>query len=137
MGDGTSLRRDNDAGAADVTPRAEPAAAAALHPRLQAMIRAGAHHGVELDPKEFKQSPSEDDPFGSGACLCGRRTAGMWARAVRIHWRHLLRFQDTGPVVLLFNDGSAGLLTGANPEQKVVYLQGPLCAARHAARRGG
>ena len=30
MGDGTSLRRDNDAGAADATPRAEPAAAGVL-----------------------------------------------------------------------------------------------------------
>jgi len=42
----------------------------------------------------------------------------MWARAVKISWRHLFRFQDTGPVVLLFVDGSAGLQTGANAEQK-------------------
>ena len=34
----------------------------------------------------------------------------MWSRAVRIRWRQLLRFNDTGPVVLLFTDGTAGLI---------------------------
>jgi ATP-binding cassette, subfamily B, bacterial HlyB/CyaB len=52
-------------------------------------------------------------------------SAGMWARAVKIGWRHLFRFQDAGPVVLLFADGSAGLQTGANAEQRVVFLKDP------------
>ena len=49
----------------------------------------------------------------------------MWARAVKIGWRHLSRFQDGEPVVLLFTDGSAALLTGANAQQRVVFLKDP------------
>ena len=36
-----------------------------------------------------------------------------------------MRFHDTGPVVLLFNDGTAGLLTGVNTEHKVVFVKDP------------
>jgi ATP-binding cassette subfamily B protein len=56
----------------------------------------------------------------------------MWSRAVRIRWKHLLHLNDTGPVVLLFKDGSAGLLTGANADQLVVFLKSP-CAPAGAA----
>src|ERR1700734_474625 len=71
---------------------------AQLHPRLQAMIRAALHHGVELDPKEFKQPVGATDPPAAALSLWAQNS-GMWSRAVRIPWRHLLRFQDTGPVV--------------------------------------
>jgi len=98
-----------------------------LHPRLQAMIRAALHHGVELDPKEFKQLAGDTDPPAAALSLWAQNS-GMWARAVRITWRHLQRFQDTGPVVLLFNDGGAGLITGADPAQRIVYVQGPYAA---------
>lgn len=98
-----------------------------LHPRLQAMIRAALHHGVELDPKEFNQPLNEDEPSAAALSLWAQNS-GMWSRAVRIPWRHLMRFQDTGPVVLLFNEGGAGLLTGADPSQRVVYLQSPTAA---------
>ena len=33
---------------------------------------------------------------------------------MRLRWRQLMRFQDAGPVVLLFNDGGAGLLIRVN-----------------------
>jgi ATP-binding cassette subfamily B protein len=126
------------AGEAEVAPEsgdeAQPMPAASdrvepppLHPRLQAMIRAALHHGVELDPKEFKQPVSEDEPSAAALSLWAQNS-GMWSRAVRIPWRHLLRFQETGPVVLLFNDGSAGLVIGANPRQMVVSLQDPYAA---------
>ena len=62
------------------------------------------------------------------------QNAGIWARAVRLRWRHLLRFQDSAPVVLLFTDGSAGLLTGANPAQKVVFIANPSAPAGSGAR---
>src|SRR5579872_4828992 len=95
-----------------------------LHPRLQAMIRAARHHGVELDPKELVLPPSENAPSAAALSLWAQNS-GMWSRAVRIGWRHLLRFQETGPVVLLFNDGSAGLVTDANPQQRVAFIQNP------------
>jgi len=98
-----------------------------LHPRLQAVVEAGRYHGIELDPSEFRGTQS-GTPSPSELSLWARN-AGMWARAVRIRWRHLLRFQDTGPAVLLFMDGSAGLLTGADPAQNVVYLRDPFAAS--------
>ena len=51
------------------------------------------------------------------------QNGGLWSRAVKIRWSHLLRFQETGPVVLLFSDGGAALLTAASPEQNVVFLK--------------
>jgi len=103
------------------------AGAVPLHPRLQAMIQAARHHGVELNPNEFRQPPGNAAPSAAALSLWAQN-ANMWSRAVRIRWRHLLRFQETGPVVLLFTDGSAGLLTGADAKQMVVYLQDPYAA---------
>jgi len=112
-------------GGAEGPPR--QADAVPLHPRLQAMIQAARHHGVELNPNEFRQPPGNSAPTAAALSLWAQN-ANMWSRAVRIRWRHLLRFQETGPVVLLFTDGSAGLLTGADAKQMVVYLQDPYAA---------
>jgi ATP-binding cassette, subfamily B, bacterial HlyB/CyaB len=89
-------------------------------PRIKAMLKAAHYHGVELDPNEFRA--------GAGAPTAGAlsewaQNGGMWSRAVRIRWSHLMRLQETGPVVLLLGDGGAGLLTGANAEHKVVFLK--------------
>src|SRR5215469_6086023 len=88
-----------------------------VHPRLLAMMIAGRYHGMELDPNEFRGTPG--DPSPSAASLSAwAQNSGMWARGVRLRWRHLMKFQNTGPVVLLFTDGTAGLLTGINTEHK-------------------
>ena len=92
------------------------------------MVQAGRYHGVELDPNEFRRPAGETAP-SAAALSQWAQNAGMWSRAVRIHWRHLFRFQETGPVVLLFEDGTAGLLTGANAEQHVVYIKDPFTPA--------
>ena len=100
-------------------PRSGP-----IHPRLLAMMMAGRYYGLELDPIEFRGEGGE--PIPSAAALSTwAQSAGMWSRAVRLRWRHLMGFQDTGPVVLLFTDGTAGLLTGANPEHKIVMVRDP------------
>jgi subfamily B ATP-binding cassette protein HlyB/CyaB len=110
--------------AAGVDSATAAGGAAPIDLRLKAVILAGRFHGTELDPAEFRLADGETEP--SAASLSRWvQASGMWARAVRLRWRHLMRFQDTGPVVLLFNDGSAGLLTGANEENKVVYLKDP------------
>ena len=97
---------------------------APLHPRLQAVILAGRYHGIELDPGEFRGTAGDKVP--SAASLSAwAQAAGMWSRAVRLRWRHLMRFSNTAPVVLLFNDGSAGLLTATNAEHKVVFIKDP------------
>jgi len=100
-------------------PRGAP-----IHPRLMAMMMAARYFGLELDPHEFRNGPGETVP-GAAALSDWAKNAGMWSRALRLRWRHLMNLSSTGPVVLLFNDGTAGLLTGANPEAKIVALKDP------------
>ncbi|RUZ46341.1 peptidase domain-containing ABC transporter, partial [Mesorhizobium sp. M7A.F.Ca.US.007.01.1.1] len=82
------------------------------------MLRVARYHGVELDPNEFKVASASPVPNATDLSQWAQN-GGMWSRALRIRWSHLLRFEHTGPVVLLFNDGGAGLLTGASPERNV------------------
>ena len=63
----------------------------------------------------------------------GRRIPACGRAAIRLRWRHLLRFHDSGPAVLLFNDGSAGLLVGANAAHKVVFIKDPVAPEGEAA----
>jgi ATP-binding cassette, subfamily B, bacterial HlyB/CyaB len=95
-----------------------------IHPRLLAMIVAGRYHGQELDPNQFRGTPGDASPDAASLSTWAQN-AGMWSRAVRLRWRHLMRLHDTSPVVLLFNDGTAGLLTGVNSEHKVVFVKDP------------
>jgi subfamily B ATP-binding cassette protein HlyB/CyaB len=97
---------------------------APIHPRLLAMMMAARYFGLELDPHEFRAGPGETIP-GPAALSDWAKNAGMWSRALRLRWRHLMNLSGTGPVVLLFNDGTAGLLTHANPESNVVALKDP------------
>ncbi|RAZ91110.1 peptidase domain-containing ABC transporter [Mesorhizobium hawassense] len=89
-----------------------------LNPRLRAMLRAARYHGVELDPNDFKGASVTAADLSEWA-----GNAGMWSRAVRIRWSHLLRFHDAGPVVLLLSDGGAVILAGASAERNVVLLK--------------
>lgn len=93
-----------------------------IAPRLKAMIRVARYHGGELDPNEFRAA-SADTNLSAADLSQWAQNAGMWARAVRIRWSHLLRFEHSGPVVLLFSDGGACLLTGASAERNVVFLK--------------
>jgi ATP-binding cassette subfamily B protein len=93
-----------------------------LPARLLATIRAARYHGVDLDPNEFRPANRDAGPSASDLADWAAN-GGMWARAVRVRFSHLLKLRDTGPVVLLFNDGGAGLLTGASAERNVVYLK--------------
>ncbi len=95
------------------------------------MIVAGRYHGMELDPNEFRGTVGEKLPSPASLSTWAQ-SAGMWSRAVRLRWRHLMRFHNTGPVVLLFTDGTAGLLTGVNTEHKVVFIKDPRASAADA-----
>jgi ATP-binding cassette, subfamily B, bacterial HlyB/CyaB len=100
--------------------------------RLMAVIMAARFHGMELDPNEFRLGAGETEPTAASLSKWVQ-DSGMWARAVRLRWRHLMRFNDTGPVVLLFTDGSAGLLTSVNEDKKVIYLKDPRTRASDSA----
>lgn len=95
-----------------------------IHPRLLAVMSAARYYGLELDPQEFRLPAGETEP--SAAALSGwAQGAGMWSRALRLRWRHLMGMGNGGPVVLLLTDGSAAILTNANNEAKVVLLRDP------------
>jgi subfamily B ATP-binding cassette protein HlyB/CyaB len=95
-----------------------------IHPRLLAMMAAARYYGLELDAADFLLG--QDETYPTAAALSAwAQGAGMWSRALRLRWRHMFSVAGAGPVVLLFNDGSAGLLTGANPETKIVFIRDP------------
>ena len=103
-----------------------------IQPRVRAVMAAARFHGIALDPGDLTAKPREDAP--SAASLCAwARSASLWARGTRLSWRQLMRLPDVGPVVLLFTDGTAGLVTGVNADQNVVFLQDP-CASALAVR---
>ena len=100
-------------------PRSAP-----IHPRVLAMMMAARYYGLELDPQECRLGAGEAAP-GAATLSEWAKNSGMWSRALRLRWRQLLNLGGGGPVVLLLTDGSAALLTGANPEAKVVMLRDP------------
>ena len=103
-----------------------------LHPALQATIQAARHHGIELDPAEYKHATGETRPTPAALSMWAQN-AGFWSRAVRLRWRDLFRFQDTGPVVLLLTDGGAALLVGSDSTDQQVYLTDPTAPPGAAA----
>jgi ATP-binding cassette subfamily B protein len=92
---------------------------------MHAVVEAARFHGAELDPADFRCARVEATP-SAAALSAWARGSGLWSRAVRQRWPQLMRLKDTGPVVLLFADGGAGLLTGVDPDQGTVMLRDPL-----------
>lgn len=91
--------------------------------RLQAVMAAARHFGVDLDP-------SAGVPVGpaspTAAELASWATeAGLWASAVRIGWSRLVGIADSGPAVLMLRDGGALILAGAIPGREVVLVRNP------------
>ncbi|MBV9813384.1 MAG: peptidase domain-containing ABC transporter, partial [Acetobacteraceae bacterium] len=101
-----------------------------LDVRLRAIIAAARHHGVELDRAELRVEP-EHIP-APATLVEWVRAAGLWARAVRLRWRDLMKADGSGPVVLLFNDGTAGLLVQADASRNIVWLKDPSSPADDA-----
>lgn len=98
-----------------------------IHPRLLAMMMASRYYGLELDPADFRMGTGDTLPTPA-ALSAWAQGAGMWSRALRLRWRHLFSITGAGPVVLLFKDGTAGLLTGSNSETKIVFIRDPRAA---------
>jgi ATP-binding cassette, subfamily B, bacterial HlyB/CyaB len=97
---------------------------APIHPRLLAMMGAARYYGLELDPQEFRLGDGEKEPSAAALSAWAQNT-GMWSRALRLRWRHLMGLGNGGPVILLLKDGGAALLVGASTEAKVVALHDP------------
>jgi HlyB family type I secretion system ABC transporter len=92
--------------------------------RIEAAMAVARHYGVTLDPADMRLGPGEEVP-SPAALTEWLRESGLWAKAVRLKWKQLLNFEENGPVVLLFTDGSAGLLVGVHAQRNVVLLKDP------------
>ncbi len=97
---------------------------AVMESRLSAVVHVARYHGVELDRTELRLVPGA--PLPSPADLVvWLRASGLWAQADHLKWRTLLRINTDDPVILLFNDGSAAIMTGVDLERGVVFLRDP------------
>jgi ATP-binding cassette, subfamily B, bacterial HlyB/CyaB len=96
--------------------------------RLRAVVAAARFHGTELDRADFRRPAGEPTP-SPAALVVWLRDSGLWAKATRLRWRNLLTLTAGVPVVLLFRDGSAGLLIGGQPRQNIVWIKDPRAAA--------
>ena len=102
-----------------------------LH-RLLAVAAVARHHGVEMRPGDFRAQVGEDSP-SPASLVAWARDAGLSAKAERLRWKSLFKLQGSAnpppPVVLLFKDGSAALMVGANAQHNVVWLRDPAAPA--------
>jgi HlyB family type I secretion system ABC transporter len=95
----------------------------ALETRLLAVGLAARFHGIELDREELRY-PRGEAP-SPAALVEWVRTAGLWAKAVRLKWAQLMKLEVASPVVLLLQDGSAALLITIDLARNVVWLKDP------------
>ncbi len=110
---------------ADAVPPPEPPSPDDL--RIRALIATARHHGVELDREDLRVTPGE---AASPALLVEWvRASGLWVKAVRMRWRHIVATKSAGPIVLLLNDGSAALMVRADAARNIVWLRNPLATS--------
>ena len=63
-----------------------------LEARLLAVMAAARYHGTELDRDELRV-PRGTQP-SPASLVEWVRSSGLWARAIRMRWRHLIRMQS-------------------------------------------
>ena len=99
-----------------------------LEMRLLAVMAVARHHGFELDRADLRMEQGERIP-SPAALVKWVRDTGLIAKASRIAWSQLLRLSpgagQTAPVVLLFVDGSAGVLVGSDASRNIVWIRDP------------
>ena len=96
--------------------------------RLLAVAAAARHHGIELDPVNYRSRTGETVPSAASLTLWAR-DQGLYAKADKIRWKSLFRLigdvKPSAPIVLLFKDGTAGVMVGADPARKIVWVRDP------------
>ena len=96
--------------------------------RLLAVAAVARYHGVDLDPADFRPTANEERP-SAASLVAWAREQGLSATARRIGWKSLLRLQGNvnppPPVIVLHDDGSAGLMIACDPVRNIVWLRDP------------
>ena len=111
---------------ADTVGASAPPSAAET--RLLAVVAAARHHGVDLNASDYRARRGETMP--SPASLAEWATQeGLHARAEKLRWKSLFKLigatRPPPPVILLFKDGTAGLMVGADPTRNIVWILDP------------
>ena len=104
--------------------------------RILAVVAAARFHGVDLSPSDYRPAAGEAAP--SPASLAAwARDQGLYAKADRVRWKALFKLQGTGrpapPLVLLFKDGTAGLVVGSDAARNLVWVRDPRSAGSESA----
>ncbi len=105
------------------------------HSRLLAVAAVARHHGVELARGDYHMDAGDTvpSPLSLVKWLCDQ---GLVAKAARLAWPQLIRLaKQTGqgqasPIVLLFSDGTAGVLVASDMARNIVWVLDPGAAAR-------
>lgn len=89
-----------------------------------AVVRVAHHYGVELDPSEYPRDSQGALP-APAALAEWAAASGLWAKAVRLRWRQLMRLENVGPIILLLAGGNAVLVTQRDAEKGTCFVEGP------------
>ncbi|CUW46144.1 peptidase domain-containing ABC transporter [Novacetimonas hansenii] len=92
--------------------------------RLQAVVRAAKFHGIDLEVRDYRAEPGEEVPSVASLARWLEEN-GLSARGMHMPWATLVQMRDIPPIVLMFTDGSAGLMVGADAGDGVVWLVDP------------
>jgi subfamily B ATP-binding cassette protein HlyB/CyaB len=92
------------------------------------VVAAARHHGTDLDSADYRPKAGETTP--SPAALAEwARGQGLYAKTDRVRWKALPKLvgstRPASPVILLFKDGTAGLMVGADPGRNIVWIRDP------------
>jgi ATP-binding cassette, subfamily B, bacterial HlyB/CyaB len=104
--------------------------------RILAVVAVARHHGVDLNASAYRAPPGETSP--SPASLAAwAKDQGLHAKAERVRWKSLFKLQGNAspppPIVLLFKDGTAGLMVGADHGRSLIWVRDPRSAGNEAA----
>ncbi len=110
--------------------------AAEADTRILAVVAVARHHGVDLNAADYR--PALGEPTPSPASLAGwAKDQGLYAKAERIRWKSLFKLQGSGnpppPIILLFKDGTAGLMIATDLAKNIVWVRDPRSAGNEHA----
>ena len=136
--------RHVDTAASQRDPEISPGTISGSHPevdaaemRLLAVAAVARHHGFELDRSDYHLDAGETIP-SPASLVTWLRDQGLVAKASRIAWPQLMRITEAAgagtvsPVVLLFTDGSAGVLVASDASRNIVWIRDPRSAGHDA-----
>ena len=105
--------------------------------RLLAVAAVARHHGFELDRNDYHMDAGDAVP-SPASLVTWLRDQGLVAKASRLAWAQLMRLTEAAaagpvnPVVLLFTDGSAGVLVASDASRNIVWIRDPRSAGQDA-----